>query len=77
MQELAGILEMSIQIDLPTGLAGSHQQAAVITTMAVLPSMQRQGIGTALLDEAQHWAAAKDAMIIALFVYRDNAAAIR
>lgn len=76
MQVLAGVLEMSIQTDIPVDLSGSRQ-AAVVTTMAVLPSMQRQGIGTALLDAAQDWAASLDIRIVALFVYRDNDAAIR
>lgn len=71
------MLEVSIQNDIPSELTGGSKQAAVVTTMAVMPKLQRQGIGSALLDTAQQWAALYDVGLIALFVYRDNDAAIR
>ncbi|KAA6418549.1 MAG: hypothetical protein FRX49_11494 [Trebouxia sp. A1-2] len=74
---LAGMLEVSIQADMPPLFLGNSHQVAVVTTMAVLPEMQRQGIGTALLEAAQCWAAARDVRSVALFVYRDNYTAIR
>ncbi|KAL3133731.1 hypothetical protein ABBQ32_008221 [Trebouxia sp. C0010 RCD-2024] len=73
----AGILEMSIQTDIPAELSGGSNQAAVVTTMAVMPRLQRQGIGSALLDAAERWAAGHGVEVVALFVYRDNDAAIR
>ncbi|KAL0039854.1 hypothetical protein WJX77_010005 [Trebouxia sp. C0004] len=73
---LAGMLELSIQADI-SPLFNNSRQVAVVTTMAVLPEMQRQGIGTALLEAAQCWAASRDVRVIALFVYRDNYTAIR
>lgn len=77
LQGLAGMLEVSIQADMPPLFLGNSHQVAVVTTMAVLPEMQRQGIGTALLEAAQCWAAARDVRSVALFVYRDNYTAIR
>ena len=71
------MLEVSLQADMPPLFLGSSQQIAVVTTMAVLPEMQRQGIGTALLEAAQCWAASRDIKVVALFVYRDNYTAIR
>lgn len=68
---------MSIQSDILPMCCGNSRQAAVITTMAVLPEVQRQGIGTALLEAAQCWAASLGVQVIALFVYRDNYSAIR
>lgn len=68
---------MSIQRDIPTELSGGSKQAAVVTTMAMMPRLQRQGIGSALLDAAEGWAAGHGVEVIALFVYRDNDAAIR
>ncbi len=77
LQGLAGMLEVSIQADMPPLFLGNSRQVAVVTTMAVLPEMQRQGIGTALLEAAQCWAASCDVKVLALFVYRDNYTAIR
>lgn len=77
LQGCAGILEMSIQTDIPAELSGGSKQAAVVTTMAVMPRLQRQGIGSALLDAAEGWAACHRVEVVALFVYRDNDAAIR
>ena len=77
LQGLAGMLEVSIQADMPPLFLGNSQQVAVVTTMAVLPEMQSQGIGTALLEAAQCWAASHDGKVVALFVYRDNYTAIR
>lgn len=77
LQGFAGILEMSIQTDIPAELSGGSNQAAVVTTMAVMPRLQRQGIGSALLDAAERWAAGHGVEVVALFVYRDNDAAIR
>ncbi|DBB17400.1 TPA: hypothetical protein ACH3X3_014432 [Trebouxia sp. C0006] len=74
---LAGMLEVSIQAYMPPLFLGNSQQVAVVTTMAVLPEMQRQGIGTALLEATQCWAASRDVKVVALFVYRDNYTAIR
>ena len=71
------MLEMSIQTDIPAELSASSTKAAVVTTMAVLPKLQRQGIGSALLLAAQDWALTQDTALMALFVYRDNYAAIR
>ena len=72
------MLEVSIQTDIPAGvLSSGRTEAAVVTTMAVMPSLQRQGIGSALLQAAQQWAARYKVEIVALFVYRDNDAAIR
>ena len=77
LQGLAGMLEVSIQADMPPLFLGNSHQVAVVTTMAVLPEMQRKGIGTALLEAAQCWAASHDVKVVALFVYRDNYTAIR
>ena len=77
LQGFAGILEMSIQSDIPADLSGGSKQAAVVTTMAVMPKLQRQGIGSSLLDAAEGWAVCRGVEVIALFVYRDNDAAIR
>ena len=77
LQGFAGVLEMSIQTDIPAELSGGSKQAAVVTTMAVMPLLQRQGIGSALLDVAEQWAACYRVEVVALFVYRDNHAAIR
>lgn len=74
---LAGMLEVSVQADMPPLFLGNSRQVAVVTTMAVLPEMQRQGIGIALLEAAQCWAASRDVKLVALFVYRDNYTAIR
>jgi len=71
------MLEVSIQAYMPPLFLGNSQQVAVVTTMAVLPEMQRQGIGTALLEATQCWAASRDVKVVALFVYRDNYTAIR
>ena len=68
---------MSIQSDIPPELSGGSKQAAVVTTMAVMPKLQRQGIGSALLNVAEQWAACCSVDVVALFVYRDNDAAIR
>lgn len=68
---------MSIQTDIPPELSDGSKQAAVVTTMAVVPNLQRQGIGSALLDVAEQWAACYRVDMVALFVYRDNDAAIR
>ena len=77
LQGFAGVLEMSIQTDIPPELSGGSKQAAVVTTMAVVPKLQRQGIGGALLNVAEQWAALYRVDVVALFVYRDNDAAIR
>ena len=77
LQGFAGILEMSIQTDIPADLSGGSKQAAVVTTMAVMPRLQRQGIGSSLLDAAEGWAVCHGVDVVALFVYRDNDAAIR
>ena len=77
LQGLAGMLEVSVQADMPPLFLGNSRQVAVVTTMAVLPEMQRQGIGIALLEAAQCWAASRDVKLVALFVYRDNYTAIR
>lgn len=71
------MLEVSVQADMPPLFLGNSRQVAVVTTMAVLPEMQRQGIGIALLEAAQCWAASRDVKLVALFVYRDNYTAIR
>lgn len=68
---------MSIQTDIPAELSGGSKQAAVVTTMAVMPKLQRQGIGRALLNVAEQWAACYKVDVVALFVYRDNDTAIR
>lgn len=68
---------MSVQTDIPAELSSGSKQAAVVTTMAVMPKLQRQGIGSALLDVAEQWAACYRVNVVALFVYRDNDAAIR
>ena len=77
LQGLAGMLEILIQTDLPAELSGGRTEAAVVTTMAVVPTFQRQGIGSALSQTARQRAACYNVEIIALFVYRDNDAAIR
>ena len=77
MQAVVGVLEISLQYDIPSLPAGQPKTAAVVTSMAVLPEVQRQGIGTAMLEAAQQWAASQGAHSMALFVFRDNYAAIR
>ena len=77
MQAVVGVLEISLQHDIPSLRAGQPKAAAVVTSMAVLPELQRQGIGTAMLEAAQQWAVSQNAHLMALFVFRDNYAAIR
>ena len=74
---MVGILEMSMHDDMSDLALGKHKRAAVLTSTAVLPELRRQGIGTALLQAAQQWAASHHVEALALFVFRDNYAAIR